>query len=311
MSTDAYIEMVYRNLKGELSPEAFAELNALTAKDEKLAQLRIEIEDAWDVAGDLPQIVIKADTERLSDRLLKQEKKNKTFTLGRVVSGVAAILVLAFGAMWLMQDKTTVYTQAGEILLADNTKVELREGSTLEVGKFGKSSRGVLLKGEAFFDVTKDSDRPFTVNTENTKIEVLGTTFLVKEYKTDVFVYLTEGRINFSENSTNQSLEMTPGMKAKYSNEDGIQQIAFDNLASWKDGLMQFKDQPLANVLSELEIIFETEIELENTELSNCLISAILTADNLELVINQLAGQLGMNAKQNEQGWVLSEGKCN
>ena len=310
MSTDAYIEMVYRNLKGELSPEAFAELNALTAKDEKLAQLRVEIEDAWDLTGDEKTMVTPKETKRLLDRLTAEKKKTSVFTLNRLVSGIAALLILVMGAMWLMRDQTITYSEAGEIILADNTVVELRGGSTLEVKPFNASSRDVVLKGEAFFKVAKDSQRPFTVYTQKTNVKVLGTSFLVKEYEKSVFVYLTEGKVLFAENDSERSMEMTPGMKVEYTAE-GLKEVEFHNLASWKDGLMQYNNQELSYVLNEMEIVFGTEITLENTELSNCLINAILTSESVDLALNQLAGQLRMNVKQNGQGWTLSNGRCN
>ena len=87
MSTDAYIEMVYRNLKGELNPEEFNALNTMTGKNAELAKLRLEIEDAWDASGDEEVLVQKEETDQLYASITKVEKENtRIFSLGRIVS---------------------------------------------------------------------------------------------------------------------------------------------------------------------------------------------------------------------------------
>ena len=312
MSTDAYIEQVYRNLKGELNPEEFQAFNALTAENDELASLRVEIEDTWDISGSETSIVSKEETENLFKKITSTKAKvTSIFTLKNMIAGIAAIFVLGLSSLWLIRDQAEVYDGAGTIRLSDNSIVEMREGSRLEVTSFNKQERKVSLEGEAYFDIEKDANRPFAISINNTEIEVLGTAFLVKASKSSVYVDVEEGRVRFSNDLTYQSVDLTSGMKAESDENGEIHEVQFQNLLGWKSGVFEYQEQKMSDVIDELSVIFNSSIALEKPELLNCYISAILTADNLEDILNQLAGQLEMNAKKKGQAWILSDGKCN
>ena len=310
MSTEAYIEMVYRNLKGELSPEEFTSLNLNTAKNTELAALRVEIEDAWDVSGEELKVVNAKETGELLKRITTSKKNTAILSFRNLITGVAALFVLALGSIWLIRDHSEIYTKEGLFTLADNSTIQLRKGSKLEVTTISKTERNVNLEGEAYFDIEKDKNRPFIITTKDTKIQVLGTSFLVKEYNGNTFVDVKEGKVRFTNNDGSASIDLEKGMSAKFSNEGGIHAVDYTNLSSWKDGMYQYKNQSLKDVLKELSIVFDTEIEVEVQQLLNCNISAILNAENIEEVLKQLATQLKMNAKKERQNWVLSGGRC-
>lgn len=311
MSTDAYIAQVYRNLKGELSPEEFQAFNKMSAENAELASLRIEIEDAWDISGNEAIIVNSDQTDALFENIKKSKKSASVFSLRNIITGLAAMFVLALGSVWLMRDQSEIYTKEGLYTLSDNSKVELRKNSRLEVTSISDKERRVTLQGEAFFIVNKDKNRPFTVRTANTEILVLGTSFLVKEHEESVFVDLKEGRVKFSDLKSSESIELTEGMKAKYNLNDGIGLVEYQNLSSWMEGTYQYQDSELLKIINELSIIFNANINVSNQELLNCRLSAIFNAENLKDILNQLAGQLEMDAKKNGQDWILSGGKCN
>lgn len=78
---------------------------------------------------------------------------------------------------------TTAKGQKKHIILPDSSKVYLNAGSSLRIDKgFGQGNRTVYLTGEALFDVTHDTERPFIVQVANYDIKVLGTLFNVKAY---------------------------------------------------------------------------------------------------------------------------------
>jgi len=311
MSTEAYIEMVYRNLQGELSPEEFGVLNEMTGKDSALAELRLGIEDAWDVSGGEKTIVTEEETNQLFQRITTNETREASiFSLKNLITGIAAIFVLGLSAIWLLRDQAEIYDGVGLVRLADNSMVEMREGSRLEVTSFDDAVRNVTLFGEAYFDIEEDQDRPFIISVKNAKVEVLGTEFLVKETRKSVFVAVEEGRVRFSNGLTVESMDLTAGMKAESNEQGEIIEVSYQNLMGWKSGTYEFEEQELAEIVEELSIIFNSIIVIENQQLLNCNISAILTAENLGEILNQLAAQLEMDARQEGQKWILSGGKC-
>jgi len=311
MSTDAYIEMVYRNLKGELSPEEFGVLNEVTARNSELAALRLEIEDAWDVSGGEEVLVNKDETEKLFQKIAKgKASESRIFSLRNLITGIAAVFILALSAIWLLRDQVEVYSEEGLIRLADNSMVELREGSRLEVTAMTDEKRNVKLSGEAYFDIEEDAGRPFVISISNARVEVLGTEFLVKESNNIVYVAVAEGRVRFSHKGAFESMELTKGMKAEANELGEIKEVQYENLMGWKSGTYQFEEQDLAEVTKELSIIFNTTIVVENRQLLNCSISAILIAENINEVLNQLTDQLKMDARQEGQNWTLYGGEC-
>ena len=115
----------------------------------------------------------------------------------------------------------TITVPAGQrinITLADGTNVWLNARTTIQYPiTFNEKERLVKLDGEAYFDVTKDKNKPFIVQTNNYNVEVLGTKFDVDSYsETEIFeTTLMEGSVRISSlTDANESLMLTPNNKA-------------------------------------------------------------------------------------------------
>ncbi len=317
MNTEEYIALIYRNLKSDLSPNEFKQLNDFTASDSAMSNLRLEIEDAWDVTGELTDQVTKADTERLianikgeKTSVTKPKAATKTYNLRRIIGNIAAIFILALGAVWLMRDQVTIYDTAGFYTLADKSTIDLRQGSRVEVQPFDDDSRNIKLTGEAYFEVAKDGTRPFIVTTKTTRTEVLGTSFLIKEFHGKTYIDLKTGKVNFSNLNNNSSMILTPGMKAVCDDDQVKSVTEYQNLSGWKDGVYQYKDAKLSTILDELNVIFDTKILTSDPVLYDCTLSAILSGDSINDVLNQIADQLGMKVTSDNGKWTLLGGKC-
>ena len=317
MSTEEYIALVYKNLKGDLTSREFKQLNDLTAKNMAMSQLRLEIEDAWDISGEEPQIITRKDTEALISKLKNQDvesaskpSQTKSYNLRRIIGNVAALLIFAFGAIWLMRDQVTVYDAAGQYTLADESIIELREGSRVEVSSFDESSRNVKLVGEAFFVVARDTKRPFVVTTKDTRTEVLGTSFLIKESYGKTYIDLKTGEVSFESLHAPSKSILTPGMQAVCDQRVVNITEQYSNLSGWKEGVYTYKDTKLSVILDEFKIIFDANIEVVDMTLYDCTLSAILTGDNIDDVLTQIANQLEMEVVSDDGKWRLSGGKC-
>ncbi len=328
MTEEDYILLVYKNLKEEISAEDFDLLNKTTASDSQLANTRFEIEDAWDVSGHDVNLVSEADTNVLFDKVVNKEgvlkpirsdehksskdTPTKIFSLNRIISSIAAVMVLALGAVFLFQNDTTTYEKAGVYTLADNSTVTLREGSMLKIQKFDDSQRNVTLQGEAYFEISKDADRPFNVDGKHVKIQVLGTSFLVKESGDDTYIDLTEGKIRTTDIRTQKAEILTAGMKAHHKSNGEIDIISnFNNLASWREGLYQYKDTKLGSVIEELSVIFDKKIVIINKDLLDCSFSGNLVGKSLDDVLGPIAEKYKIDILQQESQWILSNGVCN
>jgi len=166
----------------------------------------------------------------------KMNSKNDQFSLFRQISRYAAVFILALllgglGYSWLqphfnsgssssaLVEYTAPYGSKTSLKLADGSLVWLNAGTTLKYDQqFGSRNRDIELSGEAYFEVAKNKDLPFTVNAKEMSVMALGTKFNVKAYpeETAVETILLEGSVKLQNSETGKRSEilLNPGQKA-------------------------------------------------------------------------------------------------
>ena len=154
--------------------------------------------------------------------------------------------------------KTTSLGQKKTIGLPDGTIIKLNAGSKLTYSQpFSENQRSVNLEGEAFFEVAKETERPFVIQSGKLKTKVLGTSFNVRSYKDEktISVSVLTGKVEI-ENEDGKSDILFPEDMGVYNKDDkGITKINFDSKSvfGWKDGFLVFKDLEIRAIFSLLE----------------------------------------------------------
>lgn len=161
-----------------------------------------------------------------------------------------------------------------EVILSDGTKVIVNANSVLSYpASFAGNTREVMLKGEAFFEVTENKEKPFIVNTnEGMDIKVLGTVFNVKSYPEDkkVETTLVSGKVQVVERKDNKTVLLYPSQRATYNKTDDrliIDKVETDHLISWKDGRLIYDETPLKDVIKDLERVYDVTFLVDSKEL--------------------------------------------
>ncbi len=173
-----------------------------------------------------------------------------------------------------------------EIYLPDGSKIVLNADSELTYPKaFNDSIREVTLVGEAFFDIKRNVDKPFIVNTNSIKIRVLGTSFNVKSYSKDkkVETTLVSGKVEVLKDKETP-LILAPSQKAvfyKKENKLEIEEVQSLDVVAWKDGTLIFDKTPLQEVVIDLERKYNTKIIINSKTLLNYEYTG--TFDNLSI----------------------------
>jgi ferric-dicitrate binding protein FerR (iron transport regulator) len=249
-----------------------------------------------------------------------------------VVSGIAAVLAIVVGisrnqevipgifgeqsliskverADWTQYVNET--SKSKSVKLSDGSFVVLAPHAQLAVHKaFDQNNRQVRLLGEASFDVHRDPEHPFLVYCGDIITKVLGTTFqirandpaqpiqvTVQSGKVTVYRQTEEGNANVNPNS---GVILTPNQKATYFPDNkqfvtGItedpQPIVVDTDQKNPSELI-FNDTPIGEVIHKLEIIYGTEIELEQDSLSNCPFTGNLVNQALYTKLELLCGTI-------------------
>lgn len=192
--------------------------------------------------------------EKSGQRDLQETAGNIRIDSGKVV----------YSAPVASHPETVVYNilsipQGGEyhVLLADGTAVHLNAGSELRYPvAFASAERKVYLKGEAWFEVTKDAERPFYVETDEVSIRVYGTAFNVNTHGLRATeTVLVEGEIGISGKGNTGERRMRPGQLASYDRNSGemsFREVDVRKYTAWKDGEFCFNDDTLEEILEEL-----------------------------------------------------------
>ena len=160
--------------------------------------------------------------------------------------------------------------QKSTIYLGDGSQVVLNSASTIKYPpRFATEDRLIYLEGEAFFKVAKDSLRPFSVMVDHTRVTALGTSFNIRSFKGEEksCIALVTGKVEVrgAEGSGKQFFFLEPGEGVEYLKAGGgLTKIAIDSeqTIAWKNGILHFNEEPVAQVIRELERWYDVQIHM-------------------------------------------------
>lgn len=153
-----------------------------------------------------------------------------------------------------------------QLTLEDGTRIWLNAASSLKYpGSFKANQRNVYLTGEAYFEVSKDKEKPFIVYTRESEIKVLGTQFNVhsSSHESKVITTLVEGSVRVA--YANETINLLPGEQST-SNVPNLaiskSQADVENAIAWKSGFFIF-NHPLNEVMDILSQWYGKKIILD------------------------------------------------
>jgi transmembrane sensor len=238
---------------------------------------------------------------------------SRNYRLAAIAAGVVVALLLgAFSAHrlgWLggVRPFETRVAQVKDIELADGTRVTLGARSHLDV-QFRSDERWVrLTSGEAFFEVARDSRRPFYVAAGSTVIRVLGTKFDVHVGEKAVRVAVLEGRVAVA--SSAQSL--AEPAQAREAETLGAGEIAVaarngdiatdrtldrEDLGAWRQGRLVYVDARLRDVVADISRYYDGRIELADDAVGDMQLTVAFRADQIDRMLEVLESALPVQA---------------
>lgn len=175
----------------------------------------------------------------------------------------------------------TIATPAGHfknITLPDGTHILLNGASTLLFPhSFASDNRIVYLDGEAFFEVNKDSSRPFIIQSPAFTTKVLGTSFNVKSRAGNTLqseVAVATGKVRVStavQKTADSAVLLTPGEKTSLTTY-GIKKTLTDvhSIGAWKEHRFYYVQTPLSEILSDIHTTYGIAFRVKNTAILSC-----------------------------------------
>lgn len=194
--------------------------------------------------------------------------------------------------------------QRSKIVLPDSSVVWLNSGTQLTYNNnFGNTNREIKLIGEAFFQVTKNTNLPLIVSCNDLKVQVLGTRFDVNAYSNSesISVALQSGSVELR-HSKNDSFQykLIPGEMAQYNTHSGkvvINKVNVGRFTAWKDGILYFNDSPMKEVFTQLERKYNIVIEVKNPKIYNSIFTATIKNDSLEEIFRSIEYSCSVRCK--------------
>jgi transmembrane sensor len=262
-----------------------------------------------------------ADTRAEEEAEFQSRRKRLKYSV--VAAGVIVALSAVFFAgqefSWFGSGKKfeTSTAQVKDFRLDDGTLVTLGAASEVAV-EFDKNERRVRLRrGEAFFEVTRDTNRPFVVMAGDTAVRVLGTQFNVHYGADAVRVAVAEGRVEVVkadetatapvETPTTRAV-LTAGETAVATRTGGIITSSSDDkedLAAWRQGRLVYVDARLRDVVSDMNRYFDGEIELADEKLGERQLTITFRSDEIDRGLDMLHGVLPVQVVRTAPNRIL------
>ncbi|MFP3596926.1 FecR family protein [Chryseobacterium sp. SIMBA_029] len=192
-----------------------------------------------------------------------------------------------------------------QVILPDNTHVWLNAASSIKFPiAFLGNSREVTITGEAYFEVSKNKNKPFRVKTADQTVEVLGTHFNVNSYSDEpaTVTTLAEGsvRVNLGSSSNDYSHAMTivPGQQTSTTKDNiTVGTADLDAALAWKNNQIYFKQASIQTIMRQVSRWYNIEVEYKGKIPNRKFTGGIYRTDNLNdllkiLMLNDLHFEL-------------------
>lgn len=221
--------------------------------------------------------------------------KQGNISIEKTSEGRMIYKVIASNGSSQSVQKNTIQTPRGgeyQIILADGSKVWLNAASILTFPTaFSRTERKVELTGEAYFEVAKNKEKPFIVETGDLSVNVLGTHFNIAAYRDEskLTTTLMEGSVRIDHGKNKMLIK--PGQEAsleKNKNFVQVREVDVEEAIAWKNGVFVFNDENIESIMRKLSRWYDINVHFE-TELKNKDFSGTISRfKNVEEVLEML-----------------------
>ncbi|MEM8765554.1 MAG: FecR family protein [Bacteroidota bacterium] len=324
---DIFWELVTKYLSNEASETEVQELSDLMEGNKKYQEAFEDIAKKWHDSedfGHVPFDVQRARTEvldRISEKdggTARKETKRLNFLIG-----VAAMLVLVLGLYHLDRNPdnddsewkgfVTAENEKLRILLPDSSVVWLNGNTSMSYNFSNPKERRLRLDGEAFFEVYRNEERPFTVTGPYFTTKVLGTSFNIdsKDEK-EASVSVISGKVVVNQNKSEKNLFLERGHRAIFDkNRQELRKeesMAIANEMAWVHQKFIFKDLPMEKVLGYLSQNFGADFQVADEKLNYCLITGTFQNESLTNILTIICSSLDCEFTKTGNNTILLSG---
>lgn len=297
-------QLLEKFLSKELTKDEQTVFESKLAADQKLANEFIQANRAHEV--------FRALGENQQKRYFSKPNQpvKKSYNLKRILYRAAASLIIPLTIGLTVYFTSNYQSLKAESVLSEvicdagsEASVKLPDGSEVILhakskliypSKFKANSREVILEGEALFKVQSDKKNPFYVTNKNNSARIMahGTEFRVINYdqEENIYVFLKHGKVDFISNQINEDVALRPGEELVFSKNKHtlIVEEATLKYTALEQGIYNYKQVPLEQLVTELNRRFTTQIIIENPNISNIKFTGNLKDETLTEIIDMI-----------------------
>jgi len=303
------------NLQGRANEKEKSALVSWLSESSENKELIVRMTELWSSASNIDvfdQIDLELDWKRI-----QMKRKKKTFGVMHILRYVAVVFI-SFGLSFLYLYNTTPgFGKLSKVQTAESKdKVELADGSQIQLNvnskliypnHFGDNKRLVKLKGEAFFNIKRDTSKPFIIESGKTLIKVLGTSFNIRNMAGNkTLVSVNTGVVSFKVKNNGQEIILKKGQVGLFKdNQLTLLNKPNRNCDSWRTGSLSFKNTPFIQVLEDIERLYKVKFKNENKKLENLKLTIDFNNYDLDKVLKQLELLIQANIEKKEQVIII------
>jgi transmembrane sensor len=306
--------LITRYLTGEASPIEIVELQKwLDASKDNLLYFQ-QLKNIWDNSEhytDEKMIDVEKAFNMINKRIIFKSSVTNFWYYWKKIAAVLLIplvlgnlLYFSFCAKNYSKNQEPIYNELfaafgtrSALKLSDGTSVWLNSGSSIKYpDRFIGNNRTVFLKGEAYFEVESDLNKPFIVETSSLSVKATGTKFNVSGYASDdeAEVTLVSGKVEVSltdDKKNIKSSKLDINQHFSFNKVNGTTSIINEDTykyISWKDGKLVFRNEPLSQVVKKMSQVFNIDIELQGSSLQDFSYRATFQDESLAEILKLL-----------------------
>lgn len=325
--------LIAKYLDGSIDEQELATLNSWLAADARHATLFEDTKAIWERSAHIQlDNVPNFDENTAFDSVMKRIKASeaptepsiqpaKSTTVYKWLLAAAAVIVIGVGIAFLYKPQAPTAKEVIQIADATPKTLNLKDSSTVVLKPqaklayledFADKERHVKLDGEAFFDITRDVNKPFKIALGDLSVQVLGTAFYIANWDDaqTITIGVQSGIVAVTQIDRQETIQLEKGQELVYNKQTkqfGILNTLDPNKLFWKTGTLEFKNTPLPEVFATLRTACHARLGYTANTFDNCRLTGRFSGTDTKAILEQI--QLSFEFKFSGQDSIIIEGQ--